>query len=308
MAGTRREFIGTGVGAAVVVGLGAAFWDDVFGAARSAASSPRTGYGPRRAANEHGLMLPEGFRSRLIARGDEAVPGTGYRWHRASDGAACFPTDDGGWILVSNSETLRRAARPRSASVRRGRSSPPTGSSRAPPTTARAARRRGAPGSPARSSRTGTRGSAIPTAGERRRCRPALGRFKHEAAAVDPKGRRVYLTEDLIDGRFYRFTPTALARSPRGPARGRHSGRLAGRSAGRRSRTPPRKHVPTRHQVRGAHDIQARRGHLPRRRDDLSLDDRGLPRPRLRHRAATGSASSTTASPWIRRRCSEWTS
>ena len=59
--GTRREFIGTGVGAAAVVGLGAAFWDDVFGAARSAARSPRSGYGPRRAANEHGLRLPEGF-------------------------------------------------------------------------------------------------------------------------------------------------------------------------------------------------------------------------------------------------------
>src|SRR3954453_18935658 len=94
-----------GVGAAAVVGLGAAFWDDVFGAARSAASSPATGYGPRRAADEHGLRLPEGFRSRLIARGDEAVPGTGYRSHRASDGAACFSTRDGGWILVSNSET-----------------------------------------------------------------------------------------------------------------------------------------------------------------------------------------------------------
>ena len=35
MAGTRREFIGMGVGAAAAVGLGAAFWDDVFGAAGS---------------------------------------------------------------------------------------------------------------------------------------------------------------------------------------------------------------------------------------------------------------------------------
>jgi len=50
-----------GVGAVVVGGLGAAFWDDLFGAARSAASSPRTGFGPRRAADEHGLMLPEAF-------------------------------------------------------------------------------------------------------------------------------------------------------------------------------------------------------------------------------------------------------
>jgi secreted PhoX family phosphatase len=34
-----------------------------------------------------------------------------------------------------------------------------------------------------------------------------MGVFKHEAAAVDPVARRVYLTEDLMDGRLYRFTP-----------------------------------------------------------------------------------------------------
>jgi secreted PhoX family phosphatase len=37
--------------------------------------------------------------------------------------------------------------------------------------------------------------------------RPALGTFTHEAVAVDPIGRRLYLTEDTSDGRFYRFTP-----------------------------------------------------------------------------------------------------
>jgi secreted PhoX family phosphatase len=36
--------------------------------------------------------------------------------------------------------------------------------------------------------------------------RPALGVFTHEAAAVDPFGKQVYLTEDKPDGRFYRFT------------------------------------------------------------------------------------------------------
>jgi secreted PhoX family phosphatase len=37
--------------------------------------------------------------------------------------------------------------------------------------------------------------------------RPALGAFYHEAAAVDPVGGQVYLTEDRPDGRLYRFTP-----------------------------------------------------------------------------------------------------
>jgi secreted PhoX family phosphatase len=46
-------------------------------------------------------------------------------------------------------------------------------------------------------------------AGKRRALsRPAMGTFKHEAAAVDPRGKRVYLTEDLMDGGVYRFTPT----------------------------------------------------------------------------------------------------
>lgn len=37
----------------------------------------------------------------------------------------------------------------------------------------------------------------------------ALGRFNHEAAAVDPRTGIVYLTEDEKDGLFYRFLPNA---------------------------------------------------------------------------------------------------
>ncbi|MFN3388108.1 MAG: alkaline phosphatase PhoX [Allosphingosinicella sp.] len=46
----------------------------------------------------------------------------------------------------------------------------------------------------------------------------AMGRFKHEAAAVDPRTGIVYLTEDQEDGLFYRFLPErkgALARGGR---------------------------------------------------------------------------------------------
>ncbi len=39
--------------------------------------------------------------------------------------------------------------------------------------------------------------------------RPALGRFDHEAVAIDMNKRMLYLTEDLGDSRFYRFVPTA---------------------------------------------------------------------------------------------------
>ena len=45
---------------------------------------------------------------------------------------------------------------------------------------------------------------------------PALGSFNHEAAAVDPELRRLYLTEDRSGGNFYRFTPTTWGDLRRG--------------------------------------------------------------------------------------------
>lgn len=36
----------------------------------------------------------------------------------------------------------------------------------------------------------------------------AMGRFEHEAVCVDPRTGIVYLTEDRVDGLFYRFIPT----------------------------------------------------------------------------------------------------
>ena len=51
-----------------------------------------------------------------------------------------------------------------------------------------------------------------PTGKRRGHALPALGRFEHEAAAVDPRGRHLYLTEDVPDGRFYRFAPKQYPR------------------------------------------------------------------------------------------------
>ncbi len=250
MVGTRREFIGTGVGAAVVVGLGAAFWDDVFGAARSAARSPRTGYGPRRAADEHGLMLPEGFRSRLIARGDEAVPGTDYRWHLASDGMATFPAGNGGWVLVSNSETLVGGA----SAVRfdaRGRAER---AYRILEGTSQNCSGGGTPWGTWLSCEELQGGYVweCDPAGKRKAVRhPAMGSFKHEAAAVDPRGRRVYMTEDLMDGRFYRFTPARWHDLSQGLLEVASVAR-GGRVTWTEVPDPSAQHVDTRKQVRGS--------------------------------------------------------
>lgn len=46
-----------------------------------------------------------------------------------------------------------------------------------------------------------------------------LGRFNHEAAAVDPVTGAIYMTEDQIDGLFYRFLPDDPAADPIGRGR-----------------------------------------------------------------------------------------
>lgn len=60
----------------------------------------------------------------------------------------------------------------------------------------------------------------------------AMGRFKHEAAAVDPETGTVYLTEDREDGLLYRFLP----RSPGRLAEGGRLQALAFESGGSDSR------------------------------------------------------------------------
>ena len=250
MAGTRREFIGAGVGAAAAVGLGAAFWDDVFGAAGSAARSPRVGYGPRGPANELGLRLPEGFRSRLVARGAAPVDATGYRWHTASDGMACFPADDGGWILVSNSEAFEGGVSALRFSsdgelrdaygILEGTTQNCSGGSTPWGTWLSCEEVQG-----------GLVWECDPSGTRRAVSRPAMGSFKHEAAAVYPKGRRIYLTEDLIDGGLYRFTPARWRDLSEGLLEIANVG-TGGRVAWSLVPDPAARRVATRRQVRGS--------------------------------------------------------
>jgi uncharacterized protein len=203
----RRELIGMGIGGVAAVSLGAAFWDDLFGAAESRPLRRGRGYGPLGPPDENGVRLPPGFRSRVVSRGEEVVPGTGYRWHIASDGMATFPDERGGFVLVSNSENFEGGA----SALRFGRDGRIEDAYRILSGTTQNCSGGGTPWGTWLSCEEVEDGrvwECDPSGRRRALAHPAMGIFKHEAAAVDEEGKRVYLTEDLIDGGLYRYTPT----------------------------------------------------------------------------------------------------
>ena len=56
--------------------------------------------------DENGLVLPEGFTSRIVAIGGDPVGDTDYEWHLFPDGAATFDDGEGGWYYTCNSEVF----------------------------------------------------------------------------------------------------------------------------------------------------------------------------------------------------------
>lgn len=206
MTHTRREFIGLGVGGVAAASIGAVAWRELFASSPPSAGGPS--YGALLSPDANGIRLPEGFSSRVIARGNEAVPGTSYSWHEASDGMATFPADDGGWILVSNAEIDFNGG---ASAIRFDSDGQTVAAYRILAGTRRNCSGGGTPWGTWLSCEEVDDGSVWecdPSGRQTAVRRPAMGVFKHEAAAVDSDGQRVYMTEDLEDGGFYRFTPS----------------------------------------------------------------------------------------------------
>ena len=97
----RRQFLGRASGMGAALGIGTAFWHSAF----SQTAQPRTRPTGRcwRPTPTASSCQPAS-RSRIVANSFELVTGTGHQWHPFPDGGACVPTDDGGWVYVSNSE------------------------------------------------------------------------------------------------------------------------------------------------------------------------------------------------------------
>jgi secreted PhoX family phosphatase len=163
--------------------------------------------GPLQDPDENGLRLPEGFTSRIVAQSGMTVTNTSYVWHNAPDGGSVFTTDDGGWIYVSNSETaaiigggagaVRFSAEGQIVDAYRLLSDTnlncaggctPWGTWLSCEETP-----------------TGRVHECDPLGQSAAVVRPAMGVFEHEAVAIDEANQHAYLTEDVGDGRFYRF-------------------------------------------------------------------------------------------------------
>lgn len=174
------------------------------------ADTGETRYGPIGSVPDvNDLLLPKGFRSRLVAIGGEVVEGTSYAWHPYPDGGACFAAEDGGWVYVSNSE-VSVLGRGGAGAVRfdaKGRivDAYPilTG------TTMNCSGGKTSWGTwlSCEEIEEGRVWECDPFGRDPAVVRPALGILPHEVAIADRARKVLYLTEDRPDGLFYRFRP-----------------------------------------------------------------------------------------------------
>ncbi|MES2605675.1 MAG: alkaline phosphatase PhoX [Pseudomonadota bacterium] len=213
---TRRQFLrwGSRSFATFLAGAGAVPFSSVAATAEPLFAD-LSQLGELMPPDSNGLRLPHGFRSRIIAHSNQRVlktdnTATDYLWHNAPDGGACFATDDGGWIYVSNSEIKIIDGGGGVGAIRFNAAGDIVDAYSLLTGTDNNCAGGKTPWQSWLSCEEVDRGQVYecnPAKKSEGTVRPALGRFKHEAVAVDPDASHLYLTEDEMDGCFYRFVP-----------------------------------------------------------------------------------------------------
>ncbi|MEK9815908.1 MAG: alkaline phosphatase PhoX [Limnobacter sp.] len=189
--------------------------------------------GPLGEPDANGVRTAAGFSTRVVAINSLPPAAGATPWHIFNDGGGVVPREDGGWIYCSNSEVpgvgtigfqvpqLAPLTNPIETLV------PGLGGA--------SALVFGPDGTVEDSYRilrnttfncagvvtpwktwlsceeipTGLVWECDPFGIQAARPLPALGVFSHEAVAIDSERRVFYMTEDMPDGRFYRWVPTA---------------------------------------------------------------------------------------------------
>jgi secreted PhoX family phosphatase len=208
----RRAFHGLGL---VVVGpsiINCSDGDGAFDFSNVPQTSNIANVGPLLAPDANGLRLPAGFTSRIVAHSGELVAGTDYMWHGSPDGGATFPLTDGGYIYVSNSEALLLGDGGAGA-IRFDKNGAIVDAYRILDGTGHNCAGGPTPWGTWMSCEEHSSGlvhECDPHGVDAAITWPALGAFSHEAITFDTE-LRAYLTEDLPDGRLYRFTPASIS-------------------------------------------------------------------------------------------------
>jgi secreted PhoX family phosphatase len=203
----RRVLLsGAVAGLAGLAGISALGFTMPQGSLRAIATPADGPYGDLGPPDADGLQVPAGFTGRTIAR--SGTPVGGYVWHGEPDGGACFPDHNGGWVYVSNSEIDNGAGGV--GMVRFTSDGTIVSAGRILSGTSNNCAGGATPWDTWLSCEEIERGYVyeVDPLGRREAVKhPAMGRFTHEAAAVDPDRKVVYMTEDHPKGCFYRYVP-----------------------------------------------------------------------------------------------------
>ena len=207
--------------AGATLAFGTGFWRSVLADTTVAGPGP---YGPPAGVDANGIRVPDAFRSRVAATSGAPVENSRYVWRIAPDGAATFPAADGGWHYVCNSETVGNGgvgaihfAADGSVTDAYRILSGTNGNCAGGPTPWGtwlsceefdfAGDLPLPPPLDLGAAVAGMVWECDPTGPGQGIARPAMGRFSHEAAAVDEHSGRVFLTEDQGDSKLYAFHP-----------------------------------------------------------------------------------------------------